>query len=244
MRLARAAAASSAVPVIFAAVTLDNYGGSCGFDFEKRLASIVGQDVDRSLLDRAYRRGAELRALTDGVRHRYLHLVDGGVADNLALRTLLEGLEVAMASRRFREVTGFDRLNRFAVIVVNSLSHPDTGWGRSEAPPGLIAQLMGATGISIDRYSYEQISLLHDYVRVLQGHATAHDSFGAMEFFPIEVSFDAIKEPGEQRYFMDLPTSFSLSAEQVDRLRETGGRLLRESPEFRRLLRHLGAKPD
>ena len=43
---------------------------------------------------------------------------------------------------------------------------------------------------------------------------------------------------------MDLPTRFSLSAEQVDRLRETGGRLLRESPEFRRLLGHLGATPD
>jgi NTE family protein len=244
MRLARAAAASSAVPVIFAAVTLDNYGGSCGFDFEKRLSTLMGPDVDRSLLDRAYRRGAEFRALTDSTRHRYFHLVDGGVADNLALRTLLEGLEVAMASRRFREVTGFDRLSRFAVIVVNALSRPETGWGRSESPPGLIAQLISATGISIARYSYEQVSLLHDYVRVLQDQTAMRGSFAPIEFFPIEVSFDAIKDPEELRYFMDLPTSFSLSAEQVDRLRETGGRLLRESPEFRRLLGHLGATPD
>ena len=59
----------------------------------------------------------------------------------------------------------FDRLNRFAVIVVNSLSRPDTGWGRSEAPPGLIAQLIGATGKFFPRERIE------DYLKTLHGIA-------------------------------------------------------------------------
>ena len=52
----------------------------------------------------------------------------------------------------------------------------------------------------------------------------------------IDVSFDAIRDPKERTYFMDLPTSFSLPAEAVDRLREIAGRLLRQSPEYEKLL--------
>ncbi|MET1084726.1 MAG: hypothetical protein ABWY12_17020 [Burkholderiales bacterium] len=50
------------------------------------------------------------------------------------------------------------------------------------------------------------------------------------------MSFDAITDPAERRYFMDLPTSFSLTDEQVDRLREIGGRLLGQSSELQRML--------
>jgi NTE family protein len=53
----------------------------------------------------------------------------------------------------------------------------------------------------------------------------------------IDVSFDALEDPDERRYFKRLPTSFTLTDKQVDRLREAGRRLLRESPEFQRLLR-------
>jgi NTE family protein len=57
-----------------------------------------------------------------------------------------------------------------------------------------------------------------------------------LTFEAIDVSFDAIEDPQEQRHFMNLPTSFVLSAEEVDRLRALGGRLLRESPGYRELL--------
>jgi NTE family protein len=40
----------------------------------------------------------------------------------------------------------------------------------------------------------------------------------------------------ERRYFMNLPTSFVLSEEEVDKLRDLGGRLLREAPGFRDLI--------
>ena len=63
----------------------------------------------------------------------------------------------------------------------------------------------------------------------------------AIEVFLIDVAFDAIADPVERRYFTDLPTTFSLSDEQVDRLRDIGGKLLRESREYNRLLCSLGA---
>ena len=50
----------------------------------------------------------------------------------------------------------------------------------------------------------------------------------------------SIRDPAERRYFHELPTSFKMEDEQVDRLREIAGRLLRESPEYGRVLAELG----
>ena len=238
VRLARAAAASSAVPVVFAPLTLDNYAGSCGFDLGVLIGTTLA-DVDRSKLRRAHMRREELEALADGSNHRYLHLVDGGVADNLALRSVIEALELAFASRSFRTVTGFDRLKRFSIIVVNSHSAPNNDWGTRDSPPGIVGIVLKSATISIDRYSYEQTEILHDYV--VRHEAAAGTSAPAIDVFLVDVALDAIADPVERRYFTELPTTFSLSDTQVDRLREIGGRLLRESREFKRLLCSLGA---
>ena len=66
----------------------------------------------------------------------------------------------------------------------------------------------------------------------------------AIEFYAIDVNFDAIADPVEKRYFRNLPTSFVLTDEQVDRLREMAGRLLRQSPDYQRRLRDLGVSAN
>jgi NTE family protein len=145
-----------------------------------------------------------------------------------------------MASARFREVSGFNRLKRFAVISANSLADTDNDWGTQESPPNVLSMLLRAIGVPIDRYSYEQIELLRDFLRTLQQTSGADGQLLAIDFYAIDINFDAITDPEERRYFRNLPTSFVLSSEQVDRLREMAGRLLRQSPDYQRLLRDLG----
>jgi NTE family protein len=238
--LARAVAASSAVPGVFAPVGFDNYAGTCGFDMRENMVRAFGPEVASAATGRASLRDRELAALQDGVAHRYLHLIDGGLSDNVGLRTVLEALEVAMTSERFRAITGFDKLKRFAVVSVNSLADTENDWGTHEKPPNVVSMLIRATGVPIDRYSYEQIELLRDFVRAMQSVRGPDGQPLAIEFYAIDVNFDAIADPEERRYFRNLPTSFVLTDEQVDRLREMAGRLLRQSPDYQRLLRDLG----
>ena len=61
-------------------------------------------------------------------------------------------------------------------------------------------------------------------------------SCGVIEFYLIEVKFNALKDPAERTYFKRLPTSFSLPSEEVDKLRQAAGRILNESRDFKRLL--------
>ena len=60
----------------------------------------------------------------------------------------------------------------------------------------------------------------------------------------IDVSFDEIRDPKERAYFMNLPTSFVLPPEDIDRLREVAGRLLRQSAEYESVVRELGGTPE
>ena len=55
----------------------------------------------------------------------------------------------------------------------------------------------------------------------------------------VNVSFGQLEDEEERRFFNAVPTNFNLGDEVVDRLREVGGRLLRDSPDFQRLLRAL-----
>jgi NTE family protein len=62
------------------------------------------------------------------------------------------------------------------------------------------------------------------------------------EIYAIDVSFPAMKDRAEFAYLNELPTSFVLPPEAVDRLRAAAATLIMDSPEFKRLLKDLGAK--
>jgi len=49
-----------------------------------------------------------------------------------------------------------------------------------------------------------------------------------------------VELPEEREYYDLIPTSFSLSEEQVDRLILAGRELLRNNPDFQRLLVDIG----
>ena len=63
----------------------------------------------------------------------------------------------------------------------------------------------------------------------------------AAEIYAIDVSFAALKDKKELAYLNQQPTTFVLEPEAVDRLRAAGGTIILESPEFKRLLKDLGA---
>jgi len=256
VRLSRAAASSSAVPLALSPVTFDNYGGTCGFEFEPRAVYEISNPSTRPRpAERTMVRLREHRNLERSNERPYIHVVDGGVADNLGLRGVIEALEILEASPAIRRLVGLDRVERIAIIVVNAHAVPDVDWDRSESPPGFITQIVQASGVPIDRYSYESVQLIKDTVdrwhmqSELQIHRTRSDPSMRdgpedrrlnIALFAIDVSFQSISDPAERSYFMNLPTSLALPPEAIDRLRRVAAELLDSSPEFNAFVRDLG----
>lgn len=258
VRLSRAAAASSAVPFVLSPVTLNNYGGTCGYTLPPYLQGFTDPATTPRPAARAMRQIDDLRTLADSTRHPYLHLVDGGLADNLAMRGVLEVLDELEALYEKGIPTPLDHVRRIIVFIVNSLSDPQNDWDLSEQGPGTIELLIKATGVPIDHYSYDGVELLRDTIarwaklraiRARVAPEVKRDPVLAdllkvpdVDLYAIDVSFKALQDPAERAYLNDLPTSFVLPPEAVDRLRAAAGQIIRESPDFQRLLRDVGAR--
>ena len=62
------------------------------------------------------------------------------------------------------------------------------------------------------------------------------------EIYAIDVSFAALRDKSELAYLNQQPTTFVLPPEAVDRLRAAAGTIILDSPEFKRLLKDVGAR--
>jgi NTE family protein len=258
VRLSRAAAASSAVPVVLSTVTINNYGGSCGFDVPPWVKMFTQSDNPPRPAARAIRELQQGRALADGANRPFIHLVDGGIADNVGMRGVLDALQLMEALHSAGIPTPLDHVKRIVVVVVNSLSSPPTAWDSAEEGPGVMDVLLKSTGVPIDHYSYEAVELLKDIsarwdtarrVRDLAGCDANKDApvcaairVPQAKIYAIDVSFPALKDKAEFEYLNQQPTTFVLPPEAVDRLRAAAGKIIAASPEFQRLLKDAGAK--
>jgi NTE family protein len=252
VKLSRAAAASSAVPVVLSPVTLNNYGGSCHYTEPAWTRAVSDPNARSRPASRSVQRLKEMRAFEDGANRPFLHLVDGGLSDNLGMRAVLEGFQQIEASTSYRGASMIDSVRRIAIFVVNARSNPSTDY---------VQIILKATGVPIDRYSYEAVELLKDMVARWQrareikasgvfantgnsALARAAANVPNIDIFPIEISFEALADPAdreERDYLMNLPTSLVLPPEAVDRLRAAAGRIVRESADFQALKRAMSA---
>ena len=70
--------------------------------------------------------------------------------------------------------------------------------------------------------------------------AQAEASIPKVTLDVVDISFDAIADPKERIDLMNLPTTFVLPAEDINRLREAASRLMRQSVEFQSIVRKMG----
>jgi NTE family protein len=254
--LARAAAASSAVPVVLSPVTFNNYGGNCDWKPPVWMRPFLDNSNVKRPAARATRSIQSETSLANSTTKPYVHLVDGGVSDNVGMRGVLDSLELMEALYDTGTSTSLDRVRRVIVFVVNSLSDPKTTWDERERPPDTLTVLLKAAGTPIDHYSYEAVELLKDTsarwsslrkIRDSAAMKTNKDpAIAALmkvpnaEIYTIDVSFKQIKDAEERFYLNQQPTSFVLTDEAVDRLRRAAGAVIVESPEFQRLMKDVG----
>ncbi len=236
--VARAAAASSAVPVVLTPVTLRNYAGQCGFRMPENLEKILDeQDVTQ----RQFHYVNNLRPYLDRNRKKYIHLVDGGVADNLGLRTALDKVLLFGDFWNTLKFNGLENINKVVIVVVNAETEVDNKLSLIDKLPGIGDMLDSYSSIAITRYNFETVMLLREsfgrWTKEVQENRCAGGPIdtepggcGDIEFYLIEVKFDALKDESERTYYKTLPTSFNLADDEVDKLRSVAVRLLNASP--------------
>ena len=230
--VARAVAASSAVPVAFSPIPLRNYAGSCGFVRPPWLEQALGE---RRTNPRRFRAAKIIEGYLDAHDRRYVHLLDGGISDNIGLRVPLENVVLAGGPVARLEELSVDDVDHVAVIVVNAEVHPPDRFSLAAAAPGLAAVLGAVTDTQIYDYNFETIELMReDLAKWARAISTARGR--PVQSTLVTLGFEDIEDAKERNFFYSVPTSFRLPDETVDKLIALARRLLRESPDFTALL--------
>jgi NTE family protein len=237
-RVALGVTASSAVPVLLTPVTLANRAGTCGYQAPPLPVPAAADDEAAARLRVVERNRA---SYLDRDRRAYIHLMDGGISDNLGLRGLYERVLLDGGIRNALRATGNVGVRDIAVISVNAQTEPAFRWDLQQISPSLPEVLDAVTSVQINRYNFETVALLRAAFE--RWTETLSLDGRPVRFHFVSVSFDDLRDEGQLRYFNELPTSFELSPEAVDRLRAAARALLQSSPEFQALLERLRRPP-
>ena len=137
-------------------------------------------------------------------------------------------------------------IRRFVIITVNAA----TGMGSTidEKPdvPNINSVFGALVDLPLARRSRETELLVRDlerrHAQHLRNAKETGLNGGVEDYYAINVEFRGVTDTAARRTLLSLPTTWKLSPEQIDLLRGAGATLVRDSPQFQRLMRDIGAE--
>jgi NTE family protein len=186
----------------------------------------------------------ELRALSEGLesyadkeQRKYIHFVDGGITDNIGLRSFYDVVSISGGPNKFMQKMNQKMPRKVAIIAIDASTTPVYTMDESNKQPSIKESIGAVTGVQLHRYNTATLELLD--VSLRNWAAELSPEGDPITPYFIEVSIEDIKQIEARTFFNKVPTSFSLDDEQVDRLIKAGRELLRGHPEFQKLVADL-----
>jgi len=234
--VSRAVAASSAVPVLFTPITLTNHAGSCGY---VPPAWMLQGLQEKGVHNRRYRIANYLHTYLERQAHPYIHLVDGGLADNLGLRAVMDYIVIEgglwNTLKRFKMTDARDIL----LISVDASALLPSQWEQSPNEPPTTAIVDAATTTPLVNNNFETLEYLHNHLASWRAELQQHKCRGKVncqtpEIYHIELNLEDVADPALRKRLTTVPTDFTLEPEVIGELIDAGHELLQDNPEFQR----------
>ncbi len=259
-------AASAAVPVVFSPVALRNHSAAhcAGRPLPAWVAGrLRGRFAPYLNLDtfKLARYANDLRHGPDSFRQiDYLYLLDGGLADNLAVHGLLEAVSSPNAvpivappgapagpGGSLLQAINTGRVRKIAVIVVNARADPVDTEYQSANRPGIVGMVSSVTSVPINATTASvgaQIEVLLSQFNAAgggNGGAPGTPLFAGLRVYKVDIDFDQLRASDPvQRALRDqakqVPTLWTISRTDLDVITRAGTTLLHQHPCFQRLL--------
>jgi NTE family protein len=233
-----AVTASSSFPGAFNGVSLHNYGGNCGNEPEPWVHAAIEKNDP---LDSSYQLARRELAYRDSEKKKYVHLYDGGVSDNLGLRSPFTAILQLGKQKKLGEL-GLGDTKKVIFIIVNAqISKSKDNVILSHLPntPRTGRSLGSAMTTIMNSGNFDTLFMFKEYLTRAKEKGTTADVYA------IHLAFENLEDPEERRFFENVSTALALPEETVDKLIDVAGRLLYKNKEFQRLVMDLGGTmPD
>ena len=233
--LSFAVAASSSVPLLLSPVTVRNYAGSCPQSQQVAAAARGEDNLQARLLH------ASAQSYLDAEQRPYLHLVDGGLIDNLGVRGLLVRAVAGGSLDASFQHLPHGSVHKIVLVSVNSERDIGERIDRSDRVPGTSQVLNSLVFGAGSRATGETLAAMSDnsqrWRQELEAVRGKDDSpFAAdAELHIISVSLRDVQDASIRSALLQVPTALTILPWQVNQLQEAGRAALRASAEYQRL---------
>ncbi len=259
-KIAEAVAASAAFPIALTALTLENFS-NCdaqqalgdAWPPEYLVTNLGGADPydNPQLLRRARRQAQYLNRPNQERRKAYVHLLDGGIADNLGLSEPLNLITSLDYNDPIFDKVAAAVIRNIVFVIVNARSEAARDWDLSASPPGIFDMVFATTGSAIDNATFSTLDRQSGLEKLVKGYfkdqlfdAEDQRIIDNLNFFTIPIDFDVIRHEGCRDYLKNIDTSWALDESDVDLLMAVGAALVYAAPDYQRLSDALGIEPD
>lgn len=236
--IGKAVTASSAVPILFSPITLKNYSGCTPYFENKQIKPLLAYNDEQSLQMRKYHNKKDIE---------YLHLVDGGIADNLGIRSLLHIMaEYDNDFLKVMEVFGIPNSKKIALVVVNAADSLNPKIAKQNISPDIETTMGAVSTIQLKRYNVDTLDLITYYFKIWEEQVKKVRCKGkkdceGIKFYLVELNFNLLKKARAEELSL-IETSLELSEDKVDKLIKAGEELLLNSKEFKKFLKDINKK--
>ena len=237
LRLARAVAASSSVPMVFAPITLNNNGGHCQYTPPLQLVS--DSETGKKQLQTQKEFFERFQKYSDSKNRPYIHLIDGGLTDNLGMRSLLDMTEMYPEKILMHKIKQ-NKIRHIVVINVNAQNEVSSNLDKSAAVPGFRDVVSAIVNIPIDQHSQESLRRFRAFVDQWNKDKQNEDIY----FSFVSLNLKDLPPSQLRDKVLNIPTSFYLPPEDVDNLRTAAAELMKQSLDYRNLLVEFAAHPN
>lgn len=231
--VAHGVAASAAVPVIFNPVVIRNYD-NCDLANSSEFLNRAENRGRLTVRDSA--RAGSSYALKE--ERPYVHLVDGGISDNLGLRLISETIEMSGGMHAYlNKAFGnrpFQVPRHYVIIFVNASVKADTDIDSKKTPPSMTQTINTVTDAQLHQYNNETIELIQSQMKRWEREMSTPDRPVHSHFIALELK-SVVPDSLKDRINL-IPTSLGLPKVEVELLIKTGRELLRNNAEFQTLL--------
>jgi NTE family protein len=176
----------------------------------------------------------------------YLHFLDGGLADNLGLTSLRSALLETYDDAGILRAINSGKVRSLVIVVVNARSDPPSSVYQDSGTPGIISMLGSVTSVPIDSNTANAQLALGNLLSELSKAAFIAQGAGisGMKVYGVSVDFDQLPAdtPAGRKLrdaVKDVPTTWTLSADQLRVTEEAGKFLLNSDPCYQALLADL-----
>ena len=236
VEIARAVAASSAVPLIFSPITQNNHGGACQAESKKELLTQM-KVGNRLWLNNFEAMKKRMASYQNNEEKPYLHLVDGGLTDNLGLASLLDMSNLLTVKKLYAELKNYN-LRNIVVVNVNAQSELSSHIDKSADVPGIKEVVNTVINVPIDKTTESTVKYSQKFSDQWNAYAK-HKKGAKIKAYFVNLSLKDLPDGQLKNDVLNIGTSFYLPQSDVDKLREAAKILLEQSKEYHKALKAL-----